>query len=195
MSYLLNSETTSTEFAEEVNSATATDQSVSSVNFSEKATYSVAAPEASEISDAPIVEPCLMPKNEYRPLISLERSMPDDSESIVKHPRSHYEALFYSSMKATALSTLQMCRAVYEAQIALDSFEFKKFCKSINQSDASSTIRKYIAIGKAYPRLVLYADQLARGWTTIYQITQIPAHTFDEMIKNEVSLSTLRGKN
>jgi hypothetical protein len=194
MSYF-NIETTSTESAEEVNCATATDQSVSSLNFSEKATYSVAAPEALEISDAPIVEPCIKPINEFRPLLSLEKSMPDDSESIVKHPRSHYEVLFHSSMKATALSTLQMCRTVYEAQIALDSFEFKKFCKSINQSDASSTIRKYIAIGKAYPRLVLYADQLARGWTTIYQITQIPSHTFDEMIKNEVSLSTLRGKN
>jgi hypothetical protein len=193
MSYL-NIETTSTESTDEVNCATASDHTVSSLNFSEKATYSVAASDSLEISDAPIVEPCIKPTNEFRPLISLEKSMPDDSESIVKHPRSHYEAEFNSSMKATALSTLKMCRTVYEAQIALDSFEFKKFCKSINQSDASSTIRKYIAIGKAYPRLVQYADQLARGWTTIYQITQIPAHTFDEMIKNEVSLSTLRGK-
>ena len=176
MSNLLNVEATSTESAEEVIHTTNADLSVSSINFSETATYTVAAPDCLEISDDPIVEPSLKPINEYRPLISLERSMPDDSESIVKHPRSHYEALFYSSMKATALSTLQMCRTVYEAQIALDSFEFKKFCKSINQSDASSTIRKYIAIGKAYPRLVLYADQLARGWTTIYQITQIPSH-------------------
>lgn len=195
MSNLVNMTSTSTESAVEVTQPTEADLSVKTVNISEITAPTVFIADSSEISEDPIVEPSAKPINEYRPLISLESSMPDDSESIVKHPRAHYETEFNSSLKATALSTLKMCRTVYEAQIALETYEFKKFCKAINQSDSSSTIRKFIAIGRAYPRLVEYADQLAKGWTTIYQITQIPAHTFDEMIKKQIPLSTLRGKH
>ncbi|MGV0959636.1 MAG: hypothetical protein ACOYB1_07320 [Limnohabitans sp.] len=62
------------------------------------------------------------------------------------------------------------------------------------QSSFSDNLRKKISIGRAYPRLVQYTDQLAKGWSTIYQITQIPADTFNQMIANKEPFNTLRGK-
>lgn len=180
--------------AEKHNHVAISDATVSTSKVLEKAKFKIAKPETVTI-DAEIAESKEQLLDEYRPLISLEESMPDDSESIVKHSRDHYESEFNNSLKATALSTLKMCRIVYEAKIALAENEFKKFCTAIEQSDTSSTIRKYIAIGRAYPRLIDYADQLSSGWTTIYQITQIPAETFNQMIANKVPLSSLRGKN
>jgi hypothetical protein len=191
MSNLLNIEATSTEFAEEVNNVATSDASVSTVK---NAKFKLAKPKK-VTTDAEIVESKEQRLDEYRPLISLEKSIKDDSKRIKKHARDHYVSKYSTCVKKSALTTLQMCRTVYEAQIALDEYEFKKFCTEINQQDTSSTIRKYIAIGRAYPRLVQYADQLSSGWTTIYQITQIPADTFDQMIENKVPLSTLRGKN
>jgi hypothetical protein len=193
MKNLSNIEATSTEFAEEVNHATTSDASVSTVKVHKEAKFKLANPQTAK-TDAEIAESKEQRLDQYRPLISLEKSMPDDSESIVKHLRDHYESEYNNRLKATALSTLKMCRTVYEAKIALDEYEFKKFCTAIEQSDTSSTIRKKIAIGRAYPRLVQYADQLSSGWTAIYQVTQIPADTFDQMIANKEPLNTLRGK-
>jgi hypothetical protein len=190
MNNLLNIEATSTEFAAEVNNVAIGDATVSTVK---NAKFKISKPQT-VTSDAEIPKSNEQRLNQYRPLVSLEKSMPDDSESIVKHPRDHYESEYNNRLKATALSTLKMCRTVYEAKIALDENEFKKFCIAIEQSETSSTIRKKIAIGKAYPRLIHYADQLSSGWTTIYQITQIPADTFNQMIADKVLLSTLRGK-
>lgn len=193
MKNLLNIEATSTEFAEEVNHAAINDATVSTVKVRKKAKYKIAKPKTVQ-TDAEIAESEEQTLDQYRPLVSLEESMPDDSQSIVKQSRDHYESEFNNSLKATALSTLKMCRTVYEAKIALNEYEFKKFCKAIDHSETSSTIRKKISIGRVYPRLVQYADQLAKGWTTIYQITQIPADNFNQMIADNVSLNTLRGK-
>ena len=193
MSNLLNAEATSTESAEEVNNAVVSDVTVSTVKIHKNAKIKLAKPKTVK-TDAEIVESKEQRLDQYRPLISLEESMPDDSKSIVKHSRDHYESEFNSSLKATALSTLKMCRTVYEAKIALDEYEFKKFCKAIDHSETNSTIRKKISIGRAYPRLIQYASELPSGWTTIYQITQIPADTFDQMIENKEPLNTLRGK-
>ena len=193
MNNLLNIEATSTEFAEEVNNVAISDASVITVKVRKEAKFKIAKPQPATI-EAEIAESKVQRLDQYRPLISLEKSINDDSKRIKKHSRDHYVAKFSNYVKKSALNTLQMCRTVYEANIALEEYEFKKFCIEINQQDTSSTIRKYIAIGRAYPRLIDYADQLSSGWTTIYQITQIPADTFNKMIADKVSLSTLRGK-
>lgn len=88
-----------------------------------------------------------------------------------------------------------MCRVVYEASRVLDSYQFQHFCKEIGYNDNSSTIRKFVAIGKVYPRLIDHADQLPSGWTAIYQITQIPADHFEHMLSNGKRLDQLKGKN
>jgi hypothetical protein len=64
----------------------------------------------------------------------------------------------------------------------------------VGYRDGSSSIRKFIAIGKVYPRFIQYADQLPSAWTAIYQITQIPADEFDAYIKHGKRLDQLKGK-
>jgi len=87
-----------------------------------------------------------------------------------------------------------MCRVTYEARQALDNYQFENFCKEVGYRDNSSTIRKFIAIGKVYPRFIEYADQLPSAWTTIYQITQIPADDFEAYLKHGKRLDELKGK-
>lgn len=127
------------------------------------------------------------------PKLSVERAIEDD-ESLVKHERSHYVAEFKRGVEKTARATLETSRVVYEASRMLDSYQFQNFCKEVGYRDGSSSIRKFIAIGKVYPRFIQYADQLPSAWTAIYQITQIPADDFDAYIKHGNRLDQLKGK-
>ena len=127
------------------------------------------------------------------PVLSVERAMDDDS-NLIAHDRAHYVEEFKRGVEKTARATLDTCRVVYEASRMLDSYQFQNFCKEIGYRDNSSTIRKFIAIGKVYPRFIQYADQLPSGWTTIYQITQIPADDFERYLKNGKRLDQLKGK-
>lgn len=194
MSNLSNIEATSTDSAEEVNNVVISDATVSAVKIRKSAKFKLAKPQTAK-TDAKKAKSKEQRLDQYRPLISLENSIEDDSKRIKKHSREHYVSKYSDCIKKSAIATLQMCRTVYEAKISLDEYEFKKFCKDIKEQDTSSKIRKLVAIGRVYPRLVQYANELASGWTTIYQITQIPADTFNQMIANKVPLSTLRGKN
>ena len=133
------------------------------------------------------------PVMDYSPVLSVERACEDDS-GLVKHERAHYVAAFKRGVEKTARATLEVCRVVYEANRVLDSYQFQNFCVEVGYRDSSSSIRKFIAIGKVYPRFIQYADQLPSAWTTIYQITQIPADSFERLIKEGKRLDSLKGK-
>lgn len=133
------------------------------------------------------------PAPDFSPKLSVERAVADD-ENLVAHERAHYVAEFKRGVEKTARATLDTCRVVYEASRMLDSYQFQNFCKEVGYRDNSSTIRKFIAIGKVYPRFIQYADQLPSAWTTIYQITQIPADEFDNYLKRGKRLDELKGK-
>jgi hypothetical protein len=129
----------------------------------------------------------------YTPVLSVERAIADE-ENLVAQPRAHYVTKFKRGAEKNARATLDTSRTVYEASRMLDSYEFSNFCREIGYNDNSSSIRKLIAIGKVYPRFIQYADQMPSGWTAIYQITQIPADTFELMLRNGQRLDELKGK-
>jgi hypothetical protein len=93
----------------------------------------------------------------------------------------------------TAQSTLEMCRVVFEAKEELSREEFSEFCTDIGHKGEDSTIRKYLAIGAAYERLIQYADKLPNSWTSIYTITQIPSETFNALAQVGESFAKLSG--
>jgi hypothetical protein len=93
----------------------------------------------------------------------------------------------------TAQSTVEMCRVVFEAKQELSRDEFSNFCTDIGQKGEDSTIRKYLAIGAAYERLIQYADKLPTSWTSIYTITQIPSDTFNALAQVGESFAKLSG--
>jgi hypothetical protein len=93
----------------------------------------------------------------------------------------------------TAQSTVEMCRVVFEAKEELSRDEFSNFCTDIGQKGEDSTIRKYLAIGAAYERLIQYADKLPTSWTSIYTITQIPSDTFNALAQVGESFAKLSG--
>lgn len=118
-----------------------------------------------------------------------------DSEEIIVRSRNDFVALYRSCEAKTALATLEMCRSVYEAFKILSEAEFEAFCKEIGYRDDSSTIRKFLAIGKVAPRLVAYADRLPASWTSIYMLTQIPASVFESMVENKRIFKALKSSD
>lgn len=117
-----------------------------------------------------------------------------DIETIKPRSRDQYVALFKKTEERTARATLQMCRVVYEAKQTLAEHEFADFCAAVGYKDDSSVIRKFCAIGKLQPRLVLHAKFMPHEWSKIYTITQLPAQTFEFFMEQKRDLRTLRGK-
>jgi hypothetical protein len=119
----------------------------------------------------------------------------EEEENIAARTRTEYADAFKVSMKRTAESTLSMCRVVYEAKKTLSDCDFTDFCSDIGYKDSSPAIRKFTVIGKLYPRLVLALDRLPDSWTSIYEITQIPASIFERMIKDGDSFRHMKGSD
>ena len=118
-----------------------------------------------------------------------------DKEQIIVRSRNDFVDLYRAYEAKTAKATLEMCRAVYEAFKILNEAEFEAFCREIGHKDTSSTIRKFLAIGKVAPRLVAYADRLPASWTSIYMLTQIPASVFEKMVENKRIFKTLKSSD
>ena len=93
----------------------------------------------------------------------------------------------------TAQSTVEMCRVVYEAKKSLDKSEYASFLQDIGRKTEDSTIRKYLAIGERYDDLIAYTNLLPSSWTSIYEITQLPAESFMAMVTLGESMANLTG--
>lgn len=124
------------------------------------------------------------------------RVLETESGIEVKHYITNRER-FYSQYSLfaikTAQSTVEMFRVVFEAKEELSRDEFSEFCTDIGHKGEDSTIRKYLAIGAAYERLIQYADKLPNSWTSIYTITQIPSDTFNALAQVGESFAKLSG--
>jgi hypothetical protein len=125
--------------------------------------------------------------------VKVEHSWDSGDSAIEPRGRSEYVFLFKAHQRRTALAALDMCRVVYEAFKTLAEHDFDEFCKSIGYKHDSSTVRKFLAIGKVYPRMIEYADQLPAAWTSIYALTQMPADDFENCIKSGYLLCNLTG--
>ena len=119
-----------------------------------------------------------------------------ENEIVVTHYVSARERFFseYSKFAVkTAQSTVEMCRVIYEAKESLDKSEYARFLKDIGRKPDDSTVRKYLAIGERYDDLNAYANLLPASWTSIYEITQLPADSFMAMVATGESMANLTG--
>ena len=144
------------------------------------------------LDKARLIKAAANPGPMYERKLSVEAATAD-SPAIVPKERKEYVAAFKAGVEKTARSTLEMCRVVYEAEQSLDKFQFKSFCEEVGLKDYSSTVRKFSAIGRVYPRFIQYVDQLPASWTNIYLITQIPADAFEECLTKGYALNKLTG--
>jgi hypothetical protein len=120
-----------------------------------------------------------------------EFTVAEDDASISARSRDDYIWHFKAQQRRTAIASLQMCRVVYEANKMLADYEYERFCESIGYKSNSSTIRKFLVIGKVYPRMIQYADQLPAAWTSIYALTQMPADEFERCLDTGYRLCDL----
>jgi hypothetical protein len=133
------------------------------------------------------------PIEKYSVPAKLEYTIDEDGETIEAKDRQTYVWYFKAHQRRTAIASLQMCRVVYEASRSLADLDFDEFCKNIGYVPKSSTIRKFTVVGKVYPRLIKYADQLPAAWTSIYALTQMPADEFERCIQSGYRLCDLSG--
>jgi hypothetical protein len=125
------------------------------------------------------------------------RVLETESGLVIKHHVTQRERLYseYSNFVVkTAQSTVEMCRVVYEAKNELSSSEYSEFLKDIGHKSETSTIRKYLAIGSQYDKLIQYTNLLPNSWTSIYSITQLSSDTFDALAATDTDMSKMSGK-
>lgn len=139
------------------------------------------------------LKPELVEVKTYKLANKLEFTIVENESELIAKTRKEYVFWFKSEQRKSARATLNMCRTVYEASKALRETDFVSFCKDIGYDDNSSTIRKFLVIGKVYPRLIDFADKLPIAWTNIYLLTQIPADDFERCIKEGFSFDKLSG--
>lgn len=123
--------------------------------------------------------------------------METESGFVIKHHVTERERLYseYSNFAVkTAQATVEMCRVVYEAKNELSSSEYSEFLKDIGHKSETSTIRKYLAIGSQYEKLIQYTNLLPNSWTSIYTITQLSSDTFDALAATDTDMSKMSGK-
>ena len=125
------------------------------------------------------------------------RVIETNSGLTIEHHVTKRERLYseYSNFAVkTAQSTVEMCRVVYEAKNELSSSEYSEFLKDIGHKSETSTIRKYLAIGSQYDKLIQYTNLLPNSWTSIYSITQLSSDTFDALAATDTDMSKMSGK-
>ncbi len=130
-------------------------------------------------------------KQQYVTPEKWEFTVAEDDTEIQPKDRQAYVWYFKAHQRRTAIASLQMCRVVYEADKCLTDYQFDEFCNNIGYKPDSSTIRKFLVIGKVYPRLIKFADQLPAAWTSIYALTQMPADDFERCIAEGYQLCDL----
>lgn len=123
-----------------------------------------------------------------------EKTVPTDEIKVHITDRARLFSEYSLFAVKTAQSTVEMCRVVFEAKEELSRDEFSEFCTDIGHKGEDSTIRKYLAIGAAYERLIQYADKLPNSWTSIYTLTQIPSETFNALGQVGECFAKLSGK-
>jgi hypothetical protein len=125
------------------------------------------------------------------------RLIETNSGLTIEHHVTKRERLYseYSNFAVkTAQSTVEMCRVVSEAKKTLSSSEYSEFLNDIGHKSETSTIRKYLAIGEQYDKLIQYTNLLPNSWTSIYTITQLGSDTFDALAATDTDMSKMSGK-
>ncbi len=125
------------------------------------------------------------------------RVLEAESGLVINHhvtKRERFYSEYSNFVVKTAQSTVEMCRVVYEAKNELSSSEYSEFLKDIGHKSETSTIRKYLAIGSQYDKLIQYTNLLPNSWTSIYTITQLSSDTFDALAATDTDMSKMSGK-
>jgi hypothetical protein len=115
----------------------------------------------------------------------------------IEHHVTERERLYseYSNFAVkTAQSTVEMCRVVFEAKKSLSSSEYLEFLNDVGHKGETATIRKYLAIGAQYEKLIQCTNLLPNSWTSIYTITQLSSDTFDALAATDTDMSKMSGK-
>jgi hypothetical protein len=88
--------------------------------------------------------------------------------------------------KNTASNILDIASLMTDAKSELSSDDFNLMLDDTKYSKNSSSIRKWLVIGKSYQRLMPIADKLPPNWSTIYKLSTLEPAELDLLEKDNI---------
>jgi len=97
----------------------------------------------------------------------------------------HEAATLFLRYRANAMSNiLDMCHLVFKSKRDFTKEEFAELCRRIGYAPASSSIRKFEAIGTRYKEFKQYQKSIPDNWTVLYTLTQVPSKKLAKAVKD-----------
>lgn len=119
-----------------------------------------------------------------------------EEQNLIIQTAQNYADQFMSFKKHSAEGLLHMSKAVADAK-SKHKEVLKTFCKMTELDPASSTFRKYNAIGQNFDRLMEYVEKLPNNWTTLYKVASLTPSDFQKLVDSNqltpnIKASTIR---
>jgi hypothetical protein len=102
---------------------------------------------------------------------------------------------FNSLSRDCTENILEAALLMSEAKESLSKSDYEDFLKLTNYQAKSSSVRKWIQIGKSYVRLKPISHNIPPVWTTIYKISTLKADQLDLLEKNNVLKPSVTAKD
>jgi len=102
---------------------------------------------------------------------------------------------FRSMTRNLAESVIELGMVVYYAKSKLDDTGYIKFLDLIAMNCDTSTVRKYLQIGKMGDLLIDHVDKLPDSWTTIYKLTQLGEAELKNFLDSGLVTKGLKGND
>jgi hypothetical protein len=88
--------------------------------------------------------------------------------------------------KNTASNILDIASLMTDAKSELSSDDFNLMLEDTKYSKNSSSIRKWLVIGKSYQRLMPISEKLPPNWSTIYKLSTLDPAELDLLEKDNI---------
>lgn len=101
---------------------------------------------------------------------------------------------FNSLSRDCTENILEAALLMSEAKESLSKSDYEDFLQLTNYQAKSSSVRKWIQIGKSYVRLKPISHNIPPVWTTIYKISTLKPDQLDLLERNNVLKSSVTAK-
>jgi hypothetical protein len=89
---------------------------------------------------------------------------------------------------------LEAALLMHDAKESLSKTDYDDFLKLTNYQTKSSSVRKWIQIGKSYVRLKPISNNIPPVWTTIYKISTLKPDQLDLLERNNILKPSITAK-
>jgi len=122
----------------------------------------------------------------------------DSTSSVVGIQSSEakgYADRYKALSRKGAEAIVDMGMVVDDAKRELDQAGFNAFVELVGLNGKTSTVRKFLQIGKMGPVLMEHIEKLPDNWTTIYQLTQLDELSLKQFLSSALATPDLKARD